>query len=231
MTQVLLVSDQPLYRDGIARTLGESQQVTVVGTAAGAEQALELVCLLEPDIVLLDMGMPDALNAARQIAQSTQRSRVVALAIREEDAEVIACAEVGVAGYVPRDGSVHDAVDVISAVARGEARCSPRIVGSLLRRIAALAAERQDNGHAGAPAGLTAREAEILALLQQGLPNKTISRRLGIELATVKNHVHSIFGKLGLRRRAEAAVLVHAADAKNGSGDDDDESSVGTAAG
>jgi DNA-binding NarL/FixJ family response regulator len=152
----------------------------------------------------------------------------VALAIHEEDAEVIACAEVGVAGYVPRDGSVQDAVDVILAVARGEARCSPRIVGSLLRRIAALAAERQGNGHA-APPGLTAREAEILTLLQQGLPNKTISRRLGIELATVKNHVHSIFGKLGLRRRAEAAVLVHSADAKNGG--DDDEPSVDTAAG
>jgi DNA-binding NarL/FixJ family response regulator len=229
MTHVLLVSDQPLYRDGIARTLGEDQQITVVGAAASPEQALELVCLLEPDIVLIDMGMPDALDAARQIAQSTQRTRVVALAIREEDAEVIACAEVGVAGYVPREGSAHDAVDVILAVARGEARCSPRIVGSLLRRIAALAASRQDSGHA-APPGLTAREAEILALLQQGLPNKTISRRLGIELATVKNHVHSIFGKLGLRRRAEAAVLVHSADAKNG-GDDDDESSVGTASG
>lgn len=228
MTQVLLVSDQPLYCDGITRTLADAQQISVVGTAASSEQALELVCLLEPDIVLLDMGMPDALDAARLIAQSTQRTRVVALAIHEEDSEVIACAEVGVAGYLPRDGSVRDTVDVILAVARGEARCSPRIVSSLLRRIAALAAERQGSGHA-APPGLTAREAEILTLLQQGLPNKTISRRLGIELATVKNHVHSIFGKLGLRRRAEAAVLLHLADAKNGS--DDDESPLGTAAG
>jgi DNA-binding NarL/FixJ family response regulator len=228
--QVLLVSDQPLYRDGVARTLGDAQGITVAGTAAGAEQALELVCLLEADIVLLDMGMPQAFDVARRIAHSTQRTRIVALAIREEDSEVIACAEVGIAGYVPRDGSARDAIDVISAVARGEARCSPRIVGSLLRRIAALTAALQTNGHAGAPAGLTAREAEILALLQQGLPNKMISRRLGIELATVKNHVHSIFGKLGLRRRAEAAVRVHAADAKN-DGSDDDDSSLGTAAG
>jgi|SRR5688572_2609004 len=227
-TQVLLVSDQPLYRDGVARTLGEEQEIAVVAAASCAEQALELVCLLEPEIVLLDMGMPHAIDVARQIAQSTQRSRVVALAIREEDSEVIACAEAGVAGYVPRNGSVRDAIDVILAVARGEARCSPRIVGTLLRRIAALAAAPQGGGHAGAPAGLTAREAEILALLQQGLSNKMISRRLGIELATVKNHVHSVFGKLGLRRRAEAAVLVHASDSKNGG--DADERSVETAA-
>jgi DNA-binding NarL/FixJ family response regulator len=227
--QVLLVSDQPLYRDGVARTLGDAQDVTVAGAAAGAEQALELVCLLEPDLVLLDMGMPQAFNVARQIAQSTQRTRIVALAIREEDSEVIACAEVGIAGYVPRNGTARDAIDVISAVARGEARCSPRIVGSLLRRIAALTAALQSGGgHVGAPAGLTAREAEILVLLQQGLSNKMISRRLGIELATVKNHVHSVFGKLGLRRRAEAAVLGHAADGKNGG--DADEPPVETAA-
>jgi len=227
-TQVLLVSDQPVYRDELARTLGEAQELVVAGTAADAEQALELVCLLEPEIVLLDMGMPQAFDVARRIAQSTNRTHVVALAIREEDSEVIACAEAGIVGYVPRNGSVRDAVDAISAAARGEAHCSPRIVGSLLRRIAALTAALQ-SGNADAPAGLTAREAEILTLLQQGLPNKLISRRLGIELATVKNHVHSIFGKLGLRRRAEAAVLVHAAEPKNGG--DDDEPSVGTASG
>jgi two-component system, NarL family, nitrate/nitrite response regulator NarL len=228
-TQVLLVSDQPLYCDGIARTLQHAPDITIAGTASAAEHALELVCLLEPEVVLLDMGMPQAFDVARQIAQSTQRTRVVALSIREEDSEVIACAEVGIAGYVPRNGTARDTLEVISAVARGEARCSPRIVGSLLRRIAALTAALQNSGHAGVPAGLTAREAEILALLQQGLPNKLISRRLGIELATVKNHVHSIFGKLGLRSRAEAAVLVHAADMKGRA--DEDESSAGNASG
>ena len=228
-TQVILVSDQPVYREELARALGEAPELVVAGTAADAERALELVCLLESEIVLLDMGMPHAFDFARQIAQSTRRTRVVALAIREEDSEVIACAEVGIVGYVPRNGSVRDAVDVISAAARGEARCSPRIVGSLLRRIAALTAALQSTALADAPAGLTAREAEILALLQQGLPNKVISRRLGIELATVKNHVHAIFGKLGLQRRAQVAVLVHAAEPKNGG--DDDESSVGAASG
>jgi DNA-binding NarL/FixJ family response regulator len=226
--QVLLVSDVPLYRDGIARTLAGTHELAIVGTAGTREQALELVCCLQPDVVLLDMNMPRSLELAREIARSTVATRIVALAIQEEDSQVIACAEAGIAGYVPRAGSVRDAIDVISAVARGEAHCSPRIVGSLLRRIAALAAERHGSGQ-GAAMGLTARESEILALLQQGLSNKMISRRLGIELATVKNHVHSVFGKLGLRRRAEAAVLVVHAETK--STKDDEQSPLETAAG
>ncbi|HEX7237038.1 MAG TPA: response regulator transcription factor [Gammaproteobacteria bacterium] len=221
--QLLLVSDVPLYRDGIARTLAGTHELTIVGTASSREQTLELVCCLQPDVVLLDMNMARAFELAREITRSTVATRVVALAIKEEDSEVIACAEAGISGYVPRGGSLRDAVGVISAVARGEAHCPPRIVGSLLRRIAALAAERQAGGHGNGTAGLTAREAEILALLRQGLSNKMISRRLGIELATVKNHVHSVFGKLGLRRRAEAAVLVQT-DAK--SAKDDDQSSL-----
>ena len=226
--QVLLVSDVPLYRDGIARTLGGTHELTMVGAASCREQALELICCFQPDVVLLDMNMPRALELAREIGRSTITTRIVALALKEEDSEVIACAEAGIAGYVPRTGSLRDAVETIAAVARGEAHCSPRIVGSLLRRIAALAAERKAGGHGSGIAGLTTREAEILALLRQGLSNKMISRRLGIELATVKNHVHSVFGKLGFRRRAEAAVLMQG-DAKTSK--DDGPSSLDTAAG
>src|SRR5215510_12500602 len=174
--QVLLVSDVPLYRDGVARTLAGTPELAIAGAAGSREQALELVCCLQPDVILLDMNMPRSLELAREIARSTVATRIVALAIQEEDSQVIACAEAGIAGYVPRTGSVRDVIDVVSAVARGEARCSPRIVGSLLRRIAALAAERQASTQGAAIGGLTARESEILALLQQGLSNKMISR-------------------------------------------------------
>jgi two-component system, NarL family, nitrate/nitrite response regulator NarL len=207
--RVLLASDAPLYREGIALTLTGRSAIEIAATAVSAEQTLDLVRRLLPEIVLLDMAMPQAFDAARRIAQ-LDRARVVALGIAEIEREVLACAEAGVAGYVPRAGSVHDAVAVIEAVARGEARCSPQIVGSLLRRIAALTAERHVAAAKGALAGLTAREAEIFALLQQGLSNKLISRRLGIELSTVKNHVHSVLSKLGVHRRTEAAVLAFA---------------------
>jgi DNA-binding NarL/FixJ family response regulator len=206
--RVVLVSDAPLYRDGVARTFAGTKTIDVVATAGCGKQALEFVHRLDPDVVLLDMAMPHSFDVARQLA-SIDKVRVVALAVPEVDCQVIACAEVGIAGYVPRGGSVDDAVEVMEAVVRGEAPCSPHIVSSLWRRIAALSAER----HNGRPppketiAGLTAREMEILALLRQGFSNKMISHHLGIELATVKNHVHSVFSKLGLRRRAEAALL------------------------
>jgi DNA-binding NarL/FixJ family response regulator len=124
----------------------------------------------------------------------------------EDEAEVLNCAQLGIAGYVTRDASIADMLAAVEATARGEVHCSPKIAGSLFRRIAALSTERSNGG---APNALTARESQILKLLQQGLSNKMISRSLGIELPTVKNHVHSILAKLGIHRRTEAISLLY----------------------
>jgi DNA-binding NarL/FixJ family response regulator len=120
------------------------------------------------------------------------------------ETDVLTCAEIGISGYVTRDGSLCDVVSAITAAVRGEVRCSPKIAGLLFRRVAALSTERR--GHSAG--GLTARETQIVRLLQEGLSNKMISRSLGIECATVKNHVHSILGKLGVHRRADAVSLL-----------------------
>src|SRR5262249_40052791 len=124
----------------------------------------------------------------------------------ESEAEVLNCAEIGIAGYVTREASIAEMLAAVEATARGEVHCSPKIAGSLFRRIAKLSTERQSGGSSG---GLTARESQILQLLQQGMSNKMISRSLGIELPTVKNHVHSILAKLGIHRRAEAISLLY----------------------
>ena len=113
-------------------------------------------------------------------------------------------AAVGVAGYITRNASMMDALDAIGAAARGEVHCSPRVAGFLFRHIASLARDGQTS--AAAPV-MTTRESQILDLLCAGMTNKMISRRLGIELPTVKNHVHSILAKLGVHRRAEAMLL------------------------
>ena len=128
---------------------------------------------------------------------------MVALGVADADDHVLGCAEAGVAGYVPRDASLDDLVAVIESAFRGEAICSPRIAGSLLRRIATLAAGQ--NGTMPL-AHLTGREREIVRLIDRGLSNKEIARDLGIEVATVKNHVHNILEKLQVRRRGEAAA-------------------------
>lgn len=181
-------------------------EVVLVGLAASATDAVEQVRRLAPDIALLDMAMSDAFSVARHLTRFAGASRIVALGMAEDEAEVLNCAQLGIAGYVTREASIADMLAAVEATARGEVHCSPKIAGSLFRRIAALSTERSSGG---TPNALTARESQILKLLQQGMSNKMISRSLGIELPTVKNHVHSILAKLGIHRRTEAISLLY----------------------
>lgn len=183
--------------------------IELVATAACMDEAVDKAKLLAPCVAVLDMGMPRAFYLAKQLARVAESTRVVALGMPEDEIEVVSCAEIGIAGYVPRDGTASDLIASIESAARGEVRCSPKIAGVLFRKIAALSKERGNGPHDSA---LTAREAQILRLLQQGLSNKMISRDLGIGLPTVKNHVHSVLAKLGLQRRAQAASLVYRQD-------------------
>ncbi len=200
--RVLIASEVRLYRIGLERLLREIPDITIVGSASSVEEACELAGALIHEVMLLDMAMTDAYGIARRVGRLSPVSKVVALGTPEDEAEVLACAEAGIAGYVTRDGSVDDVVAAIRTIARGEVYCSAKVASSLVRRVAERASSIP------APGGsLTAREAQILKLLQQGLSNKMISRTLGIELPTVKNHVHNILTKLGIHRRAEALLV------------------------
>jgi DNA-binding NarL/FixJ family response regulator len=198
--RVLVASHIRLYREALGRVLEQAkEQMTLVGVADSAADAVEQVHRLAPDIALLDMAMSDAFSVARQLGRFAGASRIVALGMAENEAEVLNCAQLGIAGYVTREASITDMLEAVEATARGEVHCSPKI--------AALSTERA-NGNA--PNALTARESQILRLLQQGMSNKMICRSLGIELPTVKNHVHSILAKLGIHRRTEAISLLYA---------------------
>jgi two-component system, NarL family, nitrate/nitrite response regulator NarL len=202
-TSIFIVADIRLYREGLARCLAEN--CDVVGTASDGEEAVQGVIELRPDLVLLDMMMLESASTVRAIVELDSRVRVVALAVPETERHVVACAEAGISGYVPRQASLQDLVATIDRVAKGEALCSPRIVAGLFRRVAALAAERPPDSPRTM---LTAREAEIVDLIDQGLSNKEIAGQLFIEVATVKNHVHNLLEKLQVHRRAEAAARV-----------------------
>jgi DNA-binding NarL/FixJ family response regulator len=204
--RVVVASEIRLYRDALERSFREARGIHLVGTAAGAADTLRKAETLTPDVLLLDMAMEDAFAVARQVPRVSGATRIVALGMPEIEAEIIACAETGIAGYVPRGASLSDAFEAVHAAARGELRCSPRIAGFLFRHIASISHGR---GTTLPRTALTAREAQILRLLQEGLSNKMISRHLGIELPTVKNHVHSLLAKLGVHRRAEAVRLIH----------------------
>jgi DNA-binding NarL/FixJ family response regulator len=211
--RVLVASHIRLYREGLELVLRESADLTLIGSASSAPDAIEQTHKLAPDIALLDMAMSGAFSVAQEVARVGGQSKIVALGMPDDETQVLSCAQIGIAGYVTRDGSVEDVVTAIRAAARGEVHCSPKIAGSLFRRLAALSTERSRRPGHGA---LTAREAQILRLVQEGMSNKMISRTLGIELPTVKNHVHSILVKLGIHRRAEAISLFYRPEGENG---------------
>jgi two-component system nitrate/nitrite response regulator NarL len=203
--RVFVVADIRIYREGLTQLLAREPSLRIVGSAARQDQVLARLRDTPVDIVLLDTAMAASTPTIRAIARAAPRVKVVALAVVETDDDIVACAEAGVAGYVPRDGTSDDLIATVKSVARGEALCSPRAAATLLRRVAVLAAERPS---VSARASLTPRQAEILELIGQGLSNKEIARRLCIALSTVKNHVHHSLEKLGTHRRVEAAALV-----------------------
>lgn len=205
--QILLAIGVRLYRDGLSEMLARHGGFKVVAIAADRSTALEHSHQLQPDIVLLDISMLEGLQFVHELRAVAPGTAVVATAIADMDGEIVAYAEAGVAGFVTRDQSLADAVHVMERVACGESPCSPRTAAALLRRVAVLSAQRRTPSP---PDGLTPRESQIVGLIARGRSNKEIARELCIEISTVKNHVHNMLEKLGVRGRAEAAARIRA---------------------
>lgn len=200
---VVIVSEVRLYRDGLAAVLSAYDGIEIVARTSHWRAAVPLVARLRPDVVLADLPVVEARDAVRQLVDAGSLTvNVVVMSIGSQDGDVVPWAEAGVAGFVAREDSIDDLVGVITSVSRDEMPCSPRVAATLLRRVAALAADRP-----ALPSRLTSREQEILSLIEHGLSNKEIGRTLSIQLATVKNHVHNILEKLQVNRRADAVAL------------------------
>jgi two-component system, NarL family, nitrate/nitrite response regulator NarL len=204
---VLIITGIRLYREGLAQVLGAQPHIEVVGLTGDPLESLQRDPTLRPDVVLVDTSMPEAVAVVRAVLAAAPATKVIAMAVSEEDHNVLALAEAGVSGYVTRDAALGDLVTIIESAARGEAPCPPRLTATLLRHITVLATRTRTRP--GEPR-LTHRELEILELIDRGLSNKEIARRLCIEIPTVKNHVHRILNKLQLDRRAEAAAWARA---------------------
>jgi two-component system nitrate/nitrite response regulator NarL len=206
MIFVFIVGSVRVYRQGLARAFAGHAQIRVIGEAPTSRDAITAVRDLGPDVVLVDLSAPASIDAARTLAEVTS-SRLVAIAAPEDDSTVIACAEAGVVGFVGCEASAEEVVAATESAARGEAACPPRVTAALLRRVADDARARR----LSAFAPLTARERQVVALIDEGLSNKEIAARLCIELSTVKNHVHNLIDKLGARGRTDAAARMRAA--------------------
>ena len=202
-TRILIVTDIRLYREGLALILTRQPDLLVVGWAGTAADALSRVREADVDVVLLDMAMPDSRTLARTMTRTLPDSHVVALAVPDSERAVLDCAESGVTGFVLREASADDLIAALRSARLGELRCPPAVAAILRRRLATAAA-----GEAGDAGRLTAREREVLELIDEGLGNKAIAQALGIGVATVKNHVHNICEKLQVHRRGEAVAHV-----------------------
>jgi two-component system, NarL family, nitrate/nitrite response regulator NarL len=198
--RIVIIGEVALYREALAISLDRWDGLSVVGRAATWREALPIIDDRGADLVVLDL--PSSMGAAplRAIRAASAGAYVVAVCTSEED--ILTWAEAGVDGLATRDQPMNELADVLRSVNRGEIPCSPRVAGTLLRRVGTLA---RRNGQG--TTNLTVRELEILELIDQGLSNKEIARRLCIELPTVKNHVHHILGKLNAHRRGEAAAI------------------------
>jgi DNA-binding NarL/FixJ family response regulator len=206
LIRVFILADICLYREGLALVFERTPAIEVVGSAAGSEATAVEVWATTPDIVLLDLAMPDSFEAVAEILALSPAPRIVAIALPDGEDEVLACAEAGISGYVTRADSVAATIDAIESVARGELLTTPRMAAALLQRVRSLATAPPTTGSFR----LTPREREIADLLREGHSNKAIALHLCIEPTTVKNHVHNILEKLQVSRRTDAATRLHA---------------------
>ncbi len=211
--RVLIVSDVRVVQEGLHSVLAKRDEVEVVSTVDRL-QARDRSTQLQPDVILFDAARPDSVEFLKDLVASAPRSKVVAFGVKDTDDEILALAAAGTAGYICNSAESSDVVKVLERVMCDELLCSPRASASLYRRVAKLSQNGNDpvglgNGHVGA-ALLSRREVQIAHLIDRGLTNKQIARELGIEAATVKNHVHNMCEKLDVHRRGEAAARVRA---------------------
>jgi two-component system, NarL family, nitrate/nitrite response regulator NarL len=206
MVNVLIVSDIRIYRDGLREIVGRSGQLSVISTAASLADALSYLAQLQVDVVVLDMGITEALTLTQTVTSNFSRVKVVAFGLTECQHDIVQYAEAGISGYVAKDGSADDLINAILRASQGELACSAKFAAILLERLSTLARKNntrrcQDN--------LTRRELQVAELVAQGFTNSEIASVLAIRVATTKAHVHHILEKLGARHRSQVIMHLH----------------------
>ncbi|MFB3879793.1 MAG: response regulator [Armatimonadota bacterium] len=205
--RLLIAEDETVVRVALAQLLAAETDIEVIGQAPDGEVAVDLARRLKPDVVLTDLTMPklDGIAAARLIKQDRPECAVVVLTIHHDDDHLFAAIKTGASGYVLKDAPPEQMVAAIRAAARGEGFIGPSLVGRVLEEFARVSRLRAAAKEIFAE--LTRREIEVLELLGKGLRNREIAERLFLSEKTVKNHISSIFSKLQVNDRTEAALL------------------------
>ncbi len=204
MIKVVIVDDHPIVRAGMRKVLETTDDIVVVAEGTSGAEALRLVSQYGPDVLVLDVSLPElsGVEVTRQLRARGATSAILILTVHSDGETIFGLLESGATGYVLKDEALETLVSAVRAAARGESWLSPAVARKVMNR--AL-------GAATAPAppafDLTPRELEILCLLAQGLDNAAIAQRLVVTVRTVQNHVSTIYDKLGVTSRTEAALV------------------------
>jgi DNA-binding NarL/FixJ family response regulator len=203
--RILIAEDHPLFRKGVMSLLSSVPDFEVVGEATTGEEAVVHAEQLQPDVVVMDLQMPEVtgIEATRRILQKSPSIRVLVVTLFEDDDSVFMALRAGARGYVLKDADEEEMVHAIRAVGRGEAIFSPNVA---TRVLAYFAASSPGGASPQAFPTLTDREREILNLIAQGHPNPSIARQLSLSTKTVGNYVSNIFTKLQVADRAQAII-------------------------
>jgi DNA-binding NarL/FixJ family response regulator len=208
--RVLLADDQRLVRESLGTLLGLLGGIELVASASDGEEALALTEEHRPQVVLMDLRMPrlDGIEATRLLRERHPEVRVISLTTYADDESVLGALRAGARGYLTKDASGEDIRAAILAVAAGDAALDPavqlHVVSALAREQVSGAADGPGATRPELPDDLTPREAEVLALIAEGLSNAEIAERLFVSPTTVKSHINHLFAKAGLRDRAQA---------------------------
>jgi two-component system response regulator NreC len=199
MIRVLIADDHAVVRAGLRALLSSAPDLDLVGEASGGVEAVELAVKLLPDIVVLDLSMPDldGISAVRQIKASCPQTRLVILTVHEDDALLRAAVKAGASGYILKRAAEAELISAISMVMRGDLYVDPAMIRSILSETQV----RQSAPETIEP--LTPREIEILKLIVQGYTNRQMAEELGISIRTVEGHRANVLEKLGLQSRVE----------------------------